>query len=81
MYNKDMTKGNCPNSDVKSNQVGKVKCRFEGLADKTIRFIEEFQLMDTVLWERFVEQYRTQPDGEDNGWRGEYWGKMMRGAS
>ena len=28
----------------------------------------------------FVEQYRTEADIADLGWRGEYWGKMMRGA-
>ena len=42
-------------------------------------FVMEHQLMDPVLWNRFVEQYRLQPDN-GRGWRGEYWGKMMRGA-
>ncbi len=77
----DMKKNNLAKLDVNRYLAGEAKCRFEGLADKTIKFIEEFQLMDTALWERFVAQYQMQPDGEDNGWRGEYWGKMMRGAS
>lgn len=28
----------------------------------------------------FDQQFRDQQDGENQGWRGEYWGKMMRGA-
>lgn len=56
------------------------RCAFRGLTDWTIRFIEEFQLTDAALWRRFVEQFRTEADTKDRGWRGEYWGKMMRGA-
>ena len=55
----------------------------EGKLDYAIRFIEDFQLLDTSLWKKFAEQFRnTSPkaDDADNGWRGEYWGKMMRGA-
>ncbi len=53
---------------------------YEGFVDDAIRFIEEFQLLDPVLWHRFVTQFREHTD-TDNGWRGEYWGKMMRGAA
>lgn len=42
-------------------------------------FILEHQLLDPVLWQRFVDQYKLQKDN-GRGWRGEYWGKMMRGA-
>ncbi len=55
----------------------------KGTLDNAIRFIEELQLTDPNLWARFVTQFRnTAPkaDDADNGWRGEYWGKMMRGA-
>ena len=49
--------------------------------DRAIKFIEDFQLVDTQLWARFVEQFRMfNADGKEGGWRGEYWGKMMRGA-
>lgn len=54
-------------------------CAFTGLIDKTIRFVEAHQMMNPVQWRRFVEQFRMHSD-TDNGWRGEYWGKMMRGA-
>ena len=53
---------------------------YSPLFDNTFRFVEEFQLLRPDLWARFVQQFREQPDGTDYGWRGEYWGKMMRGA-
>lgn len=52
---------------------------FKGFIDQAIRYIENFQLLDSGLWERFVSQFRWDSD-YDAGWRGEFWGKMMRGA-
>ena len=52
---------------------------YQGIIDQTIKFIEEFQLLRTDLWCRFVQQFKQDSD-YDAGWRGEYWGKMMRGA-
>ena len=51
-----------------------------GYLDSTVRFIEEIQLFDRPLWSQFVQVFVDRPDGENRGWRGEYWGKMMRGA-
>lgn len=53
---------------------------YDGFLDRAIRYIENRQLLDVTLWKRFVEQYRMEDADYDNGWRGEYWGKMMRGA-
>ena len=53
---------------------------YTGFFDKTIQFIEREQLLRTDLWKRFVQQFKEDADYE-GGWRGEYWGKMMRGAS
>lgn len=53
---------------------------YSGFMDKAMRYIEEFQLLKPELWWRFVQQFREDADGTDAGWRGEYWGKMMRGA-
>ena len=50
------------------------------LFEKVIDFIESEQLLDEALWVKFVEQFREQPDAPTLDWRGEYWGKMMRGA-
>ncbi|MEE0946919.1 MAG: glycoside hydrolase family 127 protein [Acutalibacteraceae bacterium] len=54
--------------------------KFDEITEKTVKYIEDWQLLDENLWETFVDQYREQPDANDGGWRGEYWGKMMRGA-
>ena len=52
---------------------------YKGFMDEAIRYIEEFQLLSPTHWRRFVQQFRE--DGDfDKGWKGEYWGKMMRGA-
>ena len=54
--------------------------KYRGFVDAAFRYIEDFQLMDPVLWDRFVDQFRQEDADHDRGWRGEYWGKMMRGA-
>ena len=55
---------------------------YRGPLDHAIRFIEDFQLLDNALWEKFVRVFTEspKPDTADKGWRGEYWGKMMRGG-
>lgn len=53
---------------------------YSGIMDSTMKFVEEFQLLKTDDWKRFVGQFCKDSDGPDFGWRGEYWGKMMRGA-
>ena len=58
----------------------KMECKFSGIVDWMYKFTTERQLMDSVLWARFVEQFRSKGD-INGGWRGEYWGKMMRGAA
>lgn len=51
-----------------------------GVLGKTVDFVKQKQLYSTEHWCRFVEQFRKDSDGKSRGWRGEYWGKMMRGA-
>ena len=58
-----------------------VKIKFNGMADWAVRFMEERQLNQPAQWRKFVDVYRTQPDQDNAGWRGEYWGKMMRGGA
>ena len=55
-------------------------CSYSGCLDDAIKYIERIQLLDSDLWERFAKQYKMDDADYDNGWRGEYWGKMMRGA-
>ena len=53
---------------------------YSGFIDEMIKFIEKSQLLRVDLWSRFVEQFKAEDADYDNGWRGEFWGKMMRGA-
>lgn len=59
----------------------KAAVAFGGTIDKNMRYIENIQMLDPVVWARFVEQFRLQHDIKNYGWKGEYWGKMMRGAT
>lgn len=54
--------------------------KFNGWLDESLNLITDMQLRDAQMWKLFVEQFRTNPDIVDAGWRGEFWGKMMRGA-
>lgn len=80
MWGRNMKKTSAPCEDVDRYILGNARCRFLGLTDKTMKFVENNQLLNAALWKRFVKQFRVYSDSEDNGWRGEYWGKMMRGA-
>lgn len=57
-----------------------MRYRYSGIADEMLRFVEKEQLKDRSLWELVTEVYASCPDDMDLGWRGEYWGKLMRGA-
>lgn len=54
--------------------------KFGGVMDRQARFVEENQLFNEEDWMLFVEQFGNSVDDADKGWRGEYFGKMMRGA-
>ena len=54
--------------------------KYTGVYDRVVRFVESHQVKNKALWSAFVEQFKIQPDGEDDGWSGEFYGKMMRGA-
>ena len=53
--------------------------KYHGFVDRAFEYIEKIQLLNPDLWKRFVQQFKEDADFE-GGWRGEYWGKMMRGA-
>ena len=52
----------------------------DGRLKETIDFIKENQLYDEELWTLAAEQFGSGLDSENDGWRGEYFGKLMRGA-
>ena len=57
------------------------RVKLEGVFAEAVRFLERNQICEVDLWKKIVEVYRTKTDSNDNLWRCEYWGKMMRGAS
>ena len=61
--------------DMNTYNIAKYSESFE----QFIRFVEQEQLLRTDLWQRFAQQFKMDADF-DGGWRGEYWGKMMRGG-
>lgn len=57
------------------------KAKYDCFLNNVFDFAEKKQLLRADLWTRFVGQFIENADNDDAGWRGEYWGKMMRGAS
>lgn len=69
--------------DITANKLNETEFksyRLYGKERRALEFVEKNQLMDMALWSDFVDVFRRCPDSKDNFWRGEYWGKMMRGA-
>jgi len=52
----------------------------DGTVFSAARFVTGHQLLRDDLWKLFADQFIKQDDSENFGWRGEYWGKMMRGG-
>lgn len=52
----------------------------KGYAGKAIDLIVKKQYYDKSLWKVTAEQFKLLSDAENCDWRGEYWGKLMRGA-
>lgn len=53
--------------------------KYTNFIQNVFDFVEELQLTRDDLWHRFAHQFDHDADF-DAGWRGEFWGKMMRGA-
>ena len=51
-----------------------------GMLGTAERFILDNQLLRRDLWRDFVSMFRLGMDSDNLGWRGEYFGKMMRGG-
>ncbi len=60
---------------------GDIQIDIGGGMRKTLDFVTKAQLSDPALWKKFVDQFRLKSDSVGHGWKGEYWGKMMRGAA
>ena len=55
--------------------------KYTGIVDETIHLVQEKQLKDATTGNCLSSSTEGNVDDHDRGWRGEYWGKMMRGAS
>ena len=53
---------------------------YGGVVQATVEHALNTQLKDRALWKQFVEVFRIKADEADAGWRGEFWGKTMRGG-
>lgn len=54
--------------------------KINGVFADYLDIIMKRQLLDADLWKHCVDVFSSSIDDHDRGWRGEYWGKMMRGA-
>ena len=57
-----------------------MKYKYIGIEDRMVKFIQNEQMKDREMWKIASDQFIGFPDSGDLGWRGEYWGKLMRGA-
>lgn len=60
-------------------ETGSIK--YNGIIKKMNDFINKEQLKNINLWKSFTNVFKNKEDNDDNFWRCEFWGKMMRGAS
>ena len=79
-YKKDSSIGNRMATDSLLELDG-ANLKYEGLINKSLNFIKKKQLQDASLWKRFVRLFVEKTDSADRGWSGEFWGKLMIGAS
>lgn len=51
-----------------------------GIMDDAVHFVVENQLKNRDTWRLYIDVFSTRVDSDDERWRGEYFGKQMRGA-
>ena len=51
-----------------------------GIMDDAVRFVMAHQLKDRKTWKLYINVFNSREDSADERWRGEYFGKQMRGA-
>ena len=52
----------------------------KGIMDDAVRFVIDHQLKDRKTWKLYIDVFTSRVDSTDERWRGEYFGKQMRGA-
>ena len=64
-----------------TKQLYEKSIKTEGIMDKAVWFVINHQLKGKKTWEAYTDVFVNHEDVEDERWRGEYFGKQMRGAS
>lgn len=62
------------------NQLNGNSLEIHGIMDKAVRFVTDNQLKNKKIWREFINVFLTHEDSKDLWWRGEFFGKQMRGA-
>lgn len=60
--------------------LGNGAASYTGKENEAVSFVIDRQLSDEAIWKKFTDAFAVRQDSADHGWRGEYFGKMMRGA-
>lgn len=55
--------------------------KINGIEDEYVKFVLNDRLKDREMWKKLVQPFYTREDTDDGFWRGEFFGKEMRGAS
>ncbi len=67
--------------DKKLNCFNAGEVKFDNFVNDNVDFVIETQLLNKNLWDKCINVFKTREDTDNGGWRGEFWGKMMRGAA
>ncbi|MBQ2986412.1 MAG: glycoside hydrolase family 127 protein [Tyzzerella sp.] len=65
---------------MKMKQLYTQSLKMVGIMDKAVDFVIANQLKDKKTWRTYIDVFTTRDDSEELWWRGEFFGKQMRGA-
>ena len=65
---------------MKMKQLYTQSLKIGGIMDRAVDFVIANQLKDKKTWRTYIDVFATRDDSEELWWRGEFFGKQMRGA-
>lgn len=54
--------------------------KIDGIMNEAVYFVMDKQLKDKKMWRAYIDVFTNHDDSKDLWWRGEFFGKQMRGA-
>lgn len=81
--NKQCKVGTAYSPRLKTDVLYSLECgsfNYNEYFDSNVKLIQNEYLCNSKTWKQFVRQFKEEGDGKTLEWRGEFWGKMMRGA-